>query len=79
LLWQPNQKNTAPATNRRSLRRLIYKTNPICSRSSSRVLGRVHRKRRVVAIDRGQQSMALRQHGADVAIDSLQEVHVEQN
>jgi hypothetical protein len=47
--------------------------------TSSRVLGRVHRKRRVVAIDRGQQSMALRQHGADVAIDSLQEVHVEQN
>jgi hypothetical protein len=33
----------------------------------------------VVAIDRDQQSMALRQHGADVAIDSLQEVHVEQN
>jgi HigB_toxin, RelE-like toxic component of a toxin-antitoxin system len=34
--------------------------------TSSRVLGRVYRKRRVVGIDRGQQSVALRQHGADV-------------
>jgi hypothetical protein len=47
--------------------------------TSSRVLGRVHRKRRVVVIDRGQQSMALLQHGADVVIESLHEVHVEEN
>jgi phosphoglycolate phosphatase-like HAD superfamily hydrolase len=33
----------------------------------------------VVGIDRGQQSMALRQHGADVVIESLQEVHVDEN
>jgi beta-phosphoglucomutase-like phosphatase (HAD superfamily) len=32
----------------------------------------------VVGIDRGQQ-MALRQHGADVVIESLQEVHVDEN
>ncbi len=31
---------------------------------------------RVVGIDRGQQGIALRQHGADVIIKSLQEVHV---
>lgn len=34
---------------------------------------------RVVGIDRGQQSMALRQHGADVVIKTLREVHVEEN
>ena len=33
----------------------------------------------VVGIDRGQQSMALRQHGADVVIESLREVHVKTN
>ena len=33
---------------------------------------------RVFDIDRGQQSMALRQHSADVAIESLKEVHVEE-
>jgi beta-phosphoglucomutase-like phosphatase (HAD superfamily) len=33
----------------------------------------------VVGIDRGQQSTALRQHGADVVIESLQEVHVDEN
>jgi hypothetical protein len=33
----------------------------------------------VVDIDRGQQSMGLRQHGADVVIDSSQEVRVEEN
>ncbi len=33
----------------------------------------------VVGIDRGQQGVELRQHGADVVIKSLQEVHVEGN
>ena len=33
----------------------------------------------VVGIDHGRQRAALRQHGADVAIDSLQEVHMEQS
>ncbi len=33
----------------------------------------------VIGIDRGQQSVALRQHGADVVIKSLQEVHVKEN
>lgn len=32
----------------------------------------------VVGIDRGQQSITLRQHGADVVIKSLQEVHVKE-
>jgi beta-phosphoglucomutase-like phosphatase (HAD superfamily) len=32
----------------------------------------------VVGIARGQQSMALRQHGADVVIKSLQDVHVKE-
>ena len=33
----------------------------------------------VVGIDRGQQPEALRQHGADVVIKTLLEVHVEEN
>jgi beta-phosphoglucomutase family hydrolase len=32
----------------------------------------------VVGIGRGQQSMALRQHGADVVVESLQDVHVKE-